>query len=114
MNIFESLENLEVSEGCFKDIVSIIEEIINEVSKDDADAVSLQRYINRRDARDKYDKTKDSRDEEKLERENTKSYKNMKLRDKWDVLKGIKKGKDGKLHSPEDYKEYKGKYEEDK
>ena len=38
----------------------------------------------------------------------------MKLRDKWDVLKGIKKGKDGKLHSPEDYKEYKGKYEEDK
>lgn len=114
MDIFESLENLEVSERCFKDIVSIIEEIIDEVSKEDADAVSLQRYINRKEAKDKYDKTKDSKDEEKLEKENTRSYKNSKLRDKWDILKGIKKGKDGKFHSPEDYKEYKGKHEEDK
>ena len=30
MNIFESLENLNVSEECFNDIVSIVEEIINE------------------------------------------------------------------------------------
>lgn len=32
MNIFESLENLNVSEECFNDIMSIVEEIINEVS----------------------------------------------------------------------------------
>ena len=32
MNIFESLENLNVSEECFQSILSIAEEIINEVS----------------------------------------------------------------------------------
>ena len=30
MDIFESLENLNVSEGCFDEIVGIVEEIINE------------------------------------------------------------------------------------
>ena len=32
MNILESLENLNVSEECFNDIMGIVEEIINEVS----------------------------------------------------------------------------------
>ena len=32
MNIFESLENLNVSEECFDEIMGIVEEIINEVS----------------------------------------------------------------------------------
>ena len=32
MNIFEELENLNVSEECFNDIMDIVEEIINEVS----------------------------------------------------------------------------------
>ena len=32
MSIFESLENLNVSEECFEDIVSIVEEYIHEVS----------------------------------------------------------------------------------
>ncbi len=32
MDIFESLENLNVSEECFDDILSIVEEYINEVS----------------------------------------------------------------------------------
>ena len=36
MNIFENLENLEVSEACFNDIMDIVEEIINEVSDDTA------------------------------------------------------------------------------
>ena len=38
MDIFESLENLNVSEACFSEIMDIVEEIINEVSdkwKDD-------------------------------------------------------------------------------
>lgn len=30
MDIFESLENLEVSESCFDDIMSMVEECINE------------------------------------------------------------------------------------
>ena len=32
MDIFESLENLPVSEECFDEIMGIVEEIINEVS----------------------------------------------------------------------------------
>jgi hypothetical protein len=32
MSIFESLENLNVSEECFDDIMGIVEEIINEVT----------------------------------------------------------------------------------
>ena len=32
MDIFESLENLPVSEECFEDIISIVEEYINEIS----------------------------------------------------------------------------------
>ena len=32
MDIFESLENLQVSEACFDDIMGIVEEVINEVS----------------------------------------------------------------------------------
>ena len=34
MNIFESLENLPVSEECFDDILAITEEIINERNKE--------------------------------------------------------------------------------
>ena len=32
MSIFESLENINVSEGCFNDIVALVEEYINEIS----------------------------------------------------------------------------------
>jgi len=110
MDIFESLENLNVSEKCFDEIMGIVEEYINEISKEAADAVSLQRYINRREADDQYSKTGDSRDEKKLEDANFKKYKNSELRDKWDILKGIKRGKDKKLHSMDDYAEYKEKY----
>ena len=38
MNIFESLENLNVSEECFNDIVGIVEEIINERNKENRKA----------------------------------------------------------------------------
>jgi len=31
MNIFEKLENLNVSEGCFKNIIELVEEYINEL-----------------------------------------------------------------------------------
>lgn len=34
MNIFESLENLNVSEACFNDILNIVEEIISETKKE--------------------------------------------------------------------------------
>lgn len=34
MDIFESLENLNVSEGCFEDIINIVEDILNEREQD--------------------------------------------------------------------------------
>ena len=112
MNIFECLKNLQVSESCFNSIVELVEEFINEISKDTADAVSLQRYIDRRDAKKRYEDTRDSRDYEKYTKKNTKSFKNSELRDKWDIMKGIKRGKDKKVHNMQDYKEYKEKYEQ--
>ena len=38
MDIFESLENLNVSEECFNDIISIVEEYINESTREVLDA----------------------------------------------------------------------------
>ena len=38
MNVFESLNNLEVSESCFNDILDIVEEYINEGVRKDYDA----------------------------------------------------------------------------
>ena len=46
MDIFESLENLNVSEECFKDIINIVEKRINEVSDELADKVLLNRAWN--------------------------------------------------------------------
>ena len=47
MSIFESLENLNVSEECFDDIVSIVEEIISENAVDDyyQDRINKLSYI---------------------------------------------------------------------
>ena len=48
MNIFESLENLNVSEECFDDIIGIVEEYINELkapNKETAQAV-VDRKVN--------------------------------------------------------------------
>ena len=45
MNIFESLENLNVSEECFNDVMEIVEEIINELKNDTIGNA----YIKRRD-----------------------------------------------------------------
>ena len=110
-SIFESLKNLEVSEKCFKSIVKIVEEYINEVSVEVADEVSNKRYIKKRNAEERYQKTLDDRDCAKYEEESNKNYKNYKLRDKWDIFKGLKRGKDGEFHNPSDYKEYKEKNE---
>ena len=110
MSIFESLENINVSEGCFNDIVALVEEYINEVSKELADKVKSLKDEKYREAKEKYYKTRDSKDEEEFEKQIVKSAISDELRDKWEVLKGIKRGKDGKLHSHADYKEYKEKY----
>lgn len=111
MKIEKILEDLNVSEACFNDILKLVEEFINEVSKEVADEVTDKRNAARRGARDKYYTTRDSKDEEKYEEAVVKDYKNSELRDKWDVLKGIKRGKDKKFHSHQDYKEYKEKYD---
>lgn len=43
MDIFESLESLNVSEECFDEIVGIVEEIINELNKN-----TISSYIQKR------------------------------------------------------------------
>ena len=39
MNIFESLENLQVSEGCFEDIIGLVEEYISEYTPEQRNAL---------------------------------------------------------------------------
>ena len=43
MSIFKSLENLEISENCFNDIMDIVEEIIDETSAEKIQAVADKR-----------------------------------------------------------------------
>ena len=50
MDIFESLENLNVSEECFDFIINMVEEIINELKDEDAFKVNQQRQKNLRKA----------------------------------------------------------------
>lgn len=73
MNIFENLENLQVSEECFNDILNIVEEIINEVSdewkqacKDSAREKS--EYFKRKynEARDAYAENRSSKNGDKV------------------------------------------------
>ncbi len=58
MNIFESLENLNVSEECFDDIIGIVEEYINEVS----DSTVASMYKKRREIEKKADNKADYAD----------------------------------------------------
>lgn len=51
MNIFESLENLNVSEECFEDIVGLVEEYINEMNIFTVGKVNALRRKNADDAR---------------------------------------------------------------
>jgi hypothetical protein len=50
MDIFESLENLEVSEACFNDLMNIVEEIINELKDTTIAKVYNKRYGQYKDA----------------------------------------------------------------
>lgn len=43
MNIFESLENLPVSEACFNDVISLIESYINELEEETVDKAREER-----------------------------------------------------------------------
>ena len=58
MNIFESLENLNVSEECFDEIMGIVEEYINELDKS-----TIRSYIQKRgkeaaEAKERFNKAK--------------------------------------------------------
>ena len=54
MDIFESLENLNVSEGCFDEIVGIVEEIIHELNDNTVKKVEDARDVALKSARDSY------------------------------------------------------------
>ena len=43
MDIFESLENLPISEECFEEIMGLVEEVINEVSAEKIQGTANQR-----------------------------------------------------------------------
>ena len=73
MDIFESLENLSVSEACLSDIINMVEEYINEVSdkwKDDCmkSAIDKKIYFNSKydDARDAYHKEPSSKNGDRV------------------------------------------------
>ena len=51
MDIFESLENLPVSEGCFEDIIGLVEEYINEMNVFTVGKVNALRRANADKAR---------------------------------------------------------------
>ena len=90
-----------IDESMINKILNLIEEeyeVVSEVSKELADEVSHKRYMNKRKAKEKFLKTRDSKAEEELEKAILKQFKNDELRDKWDVSKGYKKGKDGEFH----------------
>lgn len=97
--------------GVFGEAVELAEAMINEVSKELAGAVLRERMLQKDKARDRYNKTGDSKDYDKQMKVNSKFMKHCDLIDKWDILKGLKRGKDGKFHDKTDYKEYKEKYE---
>lgn len=58
MNIFESLENLNVSEECFDEIMGLVEEYISETSNEKAHAASEESHKRYNNARNAYDTTK--------------------------------------------------------
>lgn len=62
MNIFESLENLQVSESCFNSIIELVEEFINEkVTKDDKEKVLKARKDREEKLSKRYSNIKNAR-----------------------------------------------------
>lgn len=98
-------------QGVFGEAFELVEARINEVSKELARTVFRERINNKDKTGDKYNKTRDSKDFDKHMKASVKFKKHCDLIDKWDILKGLKRGKDGKFHDKTDYKEYKEKYE---
>lgn len=58
MNIFESLENLPVSEECFDDIMGLVEEFINELDKETIKSFIKKRGEQKTEAEKKFNKAK--------------------------------------------------------
>ena len=58
MSILESLENLNVSEECFNDIISIVEEMINELNKSTINSYIQKRQDEATEAEKKFNKAK--------------------------------------------------------
>lgn len=64
MDIFESLENLNVSEGCFNEIISIVEEVINELKDSTVDSAYVKRMDNYKNAEKAYKEAEAEHDKE--------------------------------------------------
>lgn len=59
MNIFESLENLGVSEECFEDIVTMVEAMLSETSDERAKWASDESHKRYNNARTRHDSLKE-------------------------------------------------------
>ena len=101
-NVFESLENLNVSEKCYNDIMNIVEEIINEVSKDTVEKAKAK--LASKQVRASLNKLEyngnDSKEIEKLEKEqeeaNKKNDRFEATKRKWEFSKKLKGDKEDK------------------
>ena len=75
MDIFENLENLNVSEACFEDILSILEEYINEVTVGKlARAIENVKEKRKQDAENAIQKAKEAREKYLQNRHDDNAY----------------------------------------
>lgn len=111
MSIFENLENLNVSEKCFNDIMGIVEEVINELRDNTVDACTQKRLKNRAEAFYDYMENPSDENWKNYKKAEAKSVKNTGLSINRDnrhgVINTVKSGRISKEvidKNPEKYK----------
>lgn len=101
MDIFESLENLAVSEECFNDILGIVEQLLSEESKALWGATLGDKYINKKLGGESPKPW--SKEAEKVEHLNDIQYRNLPAQEKDRFIEGFK---EASIQSPEQDKKY--------
>ena len=101
MNIFESLENLNVSEECFDEIMGIVEELLSEENRALWGATLGGKYIHKKLGGES--PLPWSKDAEKIEHLNDIQYRHLPSQEKDRFIKGFK---EASIQSPEQDKQY--------
>lgn len=98
MNIFENLENLNVSEKCFDEIIGIVEEIINEMLDSTVDSSTEKRAYNAAKAFVNWWENPTKENKNKMREADKKESKNLELSQKRDERHGVyNTGKAGRV-----------------